>query len=329
MDQNFHGGSLSDAEAQFGPSPEGWVDLSTGINPNAYPNTQISVTALSRLPEFSKLEELICAAKNYYQVPPGSGIVAAPGTQALIQYLPMLRQRSRVQILSPTYTEHAKVWSECGHTVGEVCQFPEMTSADVTIVVNPNNPDGRVTSLSQLTLFASENGEEGRWLIVDEAFADVAPEMSLVTVPDLKGVVVARSFGKFFGLPGLRLGFLIGDNGIIERVENLMGIWAVSGPSIEIGIRALSDRDWIESTKSQLSRARQELEAMLKFAGFSILGGTDLYVLTEHSRASEKFEALGRAGIYVRRFPNRENWLRFGIPGNEQQFERVRKVLCR
>ncbi|MDA0241312.1 MAG: threonine-phosphate decarboxylase CobD [Proteobacteria bacterium] len=327
MEHPFHGGSLADAEAAFGPAKDGWLDLSTGINPNAYPDTGISAPSLNRLPDRSELQALLDAARAYYGVPPGSAIVAAPGTQALIQYLPRLRTPGSMQVVSPTYSEHAKAWADGGHAVAEISALPEQVSANVTVVVNPNNPDGRITDPAALLTYASKCQASGGWLIVDEAFADVAPEASLANRRAVGGLVVARSFGKFFGLPGLRLGFLIGDPEITEAIDRLMGVWAVSGPAIEIGTRALLDRPWIDNARAQLAGARRQMEGVLEAAGFSILGGTDLYLLAEHPDAQEKFADLGRAGIYVRRFPERDNWLRFGMPGNAAQVERVVKAL--
>lgn len=254
-------------------------------------------------------------------------IVPAPGTQALIQIVPRLISAGRVAVISPTYGEHAKAWRRDGHVVVEVQDLASVGSADVVVVVNPNNPTGSVTSASALRELAQTLDKRGGLLVVDEAFADVMPwGMSLV--PDLPpSTIVLRSFGKTYGLAGLRLGFAIAETPLSERLRDHLGPWAVSGPAMTIGSKALGDDVWLEKSIVALKKNCRRLDAMLEACGCTILGGTPLFRLASHPRALDVAVVLGRAGIYVRQFEHDPQWLRFGLPGPEGAWQRLDTAL--
>lgn len=314
-----HGGDLTAAERRFGRPVRGrWLDLSTGINPTAYPLPDLPAEAWSRLPDRKSLARLIDAAQGYYGVPAADCIVAAPGSQALIQWLPRLHApgpEGAVAVLTPTYGEHARAWAMAGCAVESIADLADVADRHAVVVLaNPNNPDGRRFDPDRLRALADRLSARGGLLVVDEAFADVAPELSLAGAAGRPGLVVLRSFGKFFGLGGLRLGFALGPPPLIAALAEALGPWAVSGPAVHIGAAALADTAWIAAARQRLAEGACRLDALLSGAGFSILGGTDLFRLTEHPEAPVLFERLGRAGILARDFPERPQWLRFGIP---------------
>jgi cobalamin biosynthetic protein CobC len=329
-----HGGDLDAARAAFPDAPEPWLDLSTGINPAAYPLPKLAPTAWTRLPGAGALAALEEAARRAYGAAPEVCVVAAPGSQALIQLLPRLLRPGRVAVLAPTYGEHAPAWRAAGHSVTEVRDPAECDQADVVVLTHPNNPDGRVlpqAMLAELGARAAKATEAGRdaLLVIDEAFADVMPGVSYA--PDLSRsgrAVVLRSFGKFFGLAGLRLGFaLTGDAELAGRLRALLGPWAVSGPAIAIGTAALSDVAWQQGMRATLDQAAARLDALLVEAGFSVLGGTPLYRFVASEAAERWYDALGRRGILVRRFPDQPQRLRFGLPG-ERDWARLADALA-
>ncbi len=328
-DRPFHGGDLA-AARRLAPSWAGaWLDLSTGINPWPYPVPRLESGVWSRLPDSGMVARALEAARSHYAAPPTASLVAAPGSQALIQWLPRLRPAGRVAILGPTYAEHGYCWARAGHDVGMAADpLDAADEADVVIVTNPNNPDGRVTPSTTLEAAASRLAARGGWLIVDEAFADLAPEVTLAPLADRPGFCVLRSLGKFFGLAGLRLGFLIAAPVIAGPVEAALGPWAVSGPALAVAAAALADRDWIGNTRSRLSRAAADLAADLAAHGCRDIGGTDLFRLVAHDRAEALFEALLEAGILVRRFPEQADWLRFGLPGDAEARDRLNRALA-
>ncbi len=297
-----HGGDINAARAVFSHAPEPWIDLSTGINPEPYPLPDFDPTAWARLPSPAETEALArVAAARYGAVP--DGIVVAPGTQALLQWLPRLFPTERVAIPGPTYGGHASAWRLAGAEVVE-----SLEGATHAVVVNPNNPDGRRTPLGVLRALA----ERLTLLVVDEAFADFEPESLAVDPPP--NTVVLRSFGKTYGLAGARLGFAVAREGIASRLREALGTWAVGGPTLEIGRAALGDAGWLEQARAARSADADWLDARLAAAGFDVVGGTALFRLAARPDAGAWFHRLGEAGILVRPFDYRRDWLRLGLP---------------
>lgn len=314
-----HGGDLGAVRRCHPDAPRPWIDLSTGINPVPYPVIEPPADAWSRLPSHDAEQALIVAAAQRYRCPPGQ-LVAAPGTQALIQVLPRLVPRSRIAIVGPTYAEHEHNWRRHGHDVAVVTSL-EAAHADVVVVVNPDNPTGRLLPTQAL------RGVTARLLVVDEAFIDLLPgDASLVG--DLPGnAVVLRSFGKTYGLAGLRLGFAIAHEPLAWRLRDELGPWAVSGPALTIGAAALADDAWLRAAATRLADDARTLDALLVAAGFTIVGGTTLFRLASHPKASDKGEDLARHGIHVRAFGHQPTWLRFGLPADDQEFRRLSAAL--
>ncbi|MDE0030499.1 MAG: threonine-phosphate decarboxylase CobD [Deltaproteobacteria bacterium] len=321
--QPRHGGDLAAAQRTFGSPPCGWLDLSTGVNPWPYPYGTISPETLTRLPQDDAMAALLAAAREAYGIAPARGLAAAPGSQALFQLLPTMRTLCRVAVLAPTYDEHAVAWRRLGHVVEEVGSLGERPDADVVVVVNPNNPDGRTTDRKTLARAAEELARRGGWLVVDETFADVAPDVSLASAPGFPNTLIVRSFGKFFGLPGLRLGFVAGPPTLVDGIARRLGPWAVSGPALEIGRQALADTDWIVRTRARLAEMRLQLDSVLSGAGLTLVGGTDLFRLVETAGARDLSHRLGRAGILVRSFDRHPGWLRIGLPPSADALQRL------
>ncbi len=317
-----HGGDIDQAMAQFGG--DNWIDLSTGINRRSYPMPPLELHALAALPTASDMAALESAAANAYGA--RGPVVALAGAQAAIQLLPRLGPPGHAAILSPSYNEHAASLAAQGWEVQAVRDIAAMKGADLAVVVNPNNPDGRSWTPEVLLELA---GHVGR-LVVDESFADPHPGLSLAgRLPDLaERVVVLRSFGKFFGLAGLRLGFVLCGPGTAAQLRGLAGPWAVSGPAIVAGRQALEDRAWQGMMRSHLQSASARLAALAESrTGWSTEGRTALFVTARTPDAEAAQAHLARAGIWTRRFPYSTHWLRLGLPGTEQEWTRLADAL--
>lgn len=322
-----HGGDIAGAEARFGVPEAGWLDLSTGINPFAYPVGELPPAVWQRLPDAGAETALREAAAAYYNAPSPDQVVCAAGTQALIQWLPHLVPLSKVAVVGPTYAEHARSWAATGHQVEVGTEMNIAHDSRVVIVVNPNNPDGRRLDPDGLADLASWLAERDGLLVVDEAFGDVAPDLSVV--PKVRpGMVVLRSFGKFFGLAGLRLGFAIAEPALADGLRTLLGPWPVSGPAMAVGRMALSDQDWIKESRLRLAEQAAALDEVLTAAGMTIQGGTSLFRLVSAPRAWALYEHLARKGILVRPFPEWPRWLRFGLPAGDEDRDRLRQALA-
>ncbi|MBX3569497.1 MAG: threonine-phosphate decarboxylase [Rhizobiaceae bacterium] len=323
-----HGGSLERARRLFPDAPAPFVDLSTGINPNPYPLFDLPATAFTRLPEQGRQNRLVDAAVAAYGAPSALNAVAAPGTQILLPLVMGLVAPGRAMILGPTYAEHARAAHLAGHRVEDARSLDALGAADLAVAVNPNNPDGRVCSRAELLHLADRLSARGGLLVVDEAFMDVGPKSESVAADAGRpGLVVLKSFGKFHGLAGIRLGFAIAHTSLAQRLGDLLGPWAVSGPALEIGIRALEDTAWRDSMLIALAEQAARLDALLSAAGFGPVGGTPLFRYIETADAQALFGALGRRGILVRSFAWSDRALRLGLPGGEDAWQRLDEAL--
>jgi cobalamin biosynthetic protein CobC len=323
-----HGGDLAAARLMFPGAPEPLVDLSTGINPIPYPVPPLSPDVFARLPEPAALAALCARAATAYGAPSAAHVVAAPGAQMLLPLVAALVPAGRAAVLAPTYSEHARAAALAGHVVVETADLARLADADLAVVANPNNPDGRVLAADALRPLAATLAARGGLLVVDEAFMDVGPAGASLAGDAGDGIVVLRSFGKFFGLAGLRLGFALAGRAPAARLRATLGPWPVAGPAIAVGTAALADAAWIAATRRNLAMAAQRLDGLLVGAGLAIVGGTSLYRLVRTGRAPILFDRLGRAGIIVRRFAHAPDWLRFGLPGEESAWERLGRALA-
>jgi cobalamin biosynthesis protein CobC len=324
----MHGGRLARARLLFPDAPEPFLDLSTGINPIAYPFPPLRADLFTRLPEPEQVEALESAAAAAYGVAGREIVVAAPGTQILIDLVPRLWPLSPVAVLGPTYAEYARAWAGAGCQVARVTDPESLREAAAAVVCNPNNPDGRRIPREQLVELADRLAARRGILVIDEAFADLeASNCSLAPALPHPALIILRSFGKTYGLAGLRLGFALATPERANAIRAALGPWAVSGPAIAIGQQALSDKAWLSSTAARLAREARRLDFCLEGVGLRVRGGTALFRLAETENAATVFPRLGRAGIFVRKFEDHPAWLRFGIPSTASGIDRIRLAL--
>lgn len=297
-----HGGALDRAIAEYGGERRDWVDLSTGINPAAYPLPPLNADAWTRLPEAAQFAALEAAARSFWKVPAGASVMAAAGASALIARIPSVLRGTRVLIEPPTYNEHGAAFRAAGWSVVDA---DEADRAHVQVVVHPNNPDGRLWDQTELT---------GPIRIIDESFCDTRPEASLVGLADQPSTLILKSFGKFWGLGGLRLGFVIGDPKLIAALSDAIGPWGVSGPALTIGTAALLDEPWARAMREQLAGMARDLDIVMRRGDARPIGGTSLFRLYEVADAAELADRLARAHVLVRTFPYSDTWVRIGLP---------------
>jgi cobalamin biosynthetic protein CobC len=316
-----HGGNLNDAIRRYNRPREQWLDLSTGINPNPYPTPMLSPDVWHRLPESS--DALIEAAQTYYGVP---HLLPVAGTQAAIQVLPRLRLRARIVTASPAYTEHHHRWQQAGHDVTQI-PYAQLASAiddcDVMVVCNPNNPTGEHVAPEILLHWAEQLAARGGWLIVDEAFGDTTPEISIAHATSRPGLIVLRSVGKFFGLAGLRLGFVAAEPTLLNQLADLLGPWAVSGPAQQIGATALLDRAWQATARTQLIERGLRLQTLLATHDIASTG-TALYQYWPEQKPAAFAEHMAQHGIWIRQFVL---GVRLGLPPDEAGWQWLTQAL--
>lgn len=317
-----HGGNLDWAISHFGGEARDWMDLSTGINPRSYPLPEISARAWAALPTKADIEALKRVAQKAYRT--RASVLPVAGASAAIQLVPQLRTPGHARILGPTYNEHAAALTAAGWRVETVGELSDLSGADLAVVVNPNNPDGQRFDPDKLLKLKDSVG----FLVEDESFADGWPDLSLASHldPSTEGLLVMRSFGKFYGLAGLRLGFALGGKEV-EHMAELAGPWPVSGPAIEVGIAALGDTVWQEESFARLLADAKRLDQLAIRAGWQALGGTELFRLYDTGDAAHAQIALAKSQIWSRIFPYSKGWLRLGLPDGDAAWEKLEGAL--
>ncbi|QDY69553.1 threonine-phosphate decarboxylase CobD [Qingshengfaniella alkalisoli] len=322
MTRPVHGGDLGDAVSRFGGNIADWLDLSTGINRVPYPVTEISTHLWRSLPTAADHTALIDAARIAYRT--DWPCLPVAGAQAAIQMLPYLHNAGRIGLRGPSYNEFATVFEGAGKSLEEVSTTTDLEGFDIAILVNPNNPDGRLETPESLRKLAKVVG----LLIVDESFCDTEPETSLLSTGGADNIIVLRSFGKFFGLAGLRLGFVFGADSYIARLSQLRGPWAVSGPALSVGAHALADLDWQARTRDRLRNDAERMDQMAIRAGWTAVGGSTLFRLYQTDGARAARDRLARHRVWSRIFPYSGTWLRLGLPGDDEEWQRVETAVA-
>jgi cobalamin biosynthesis protein CobC len=306
-----HGGNLKQAAQQYGIPLASWLDLSTGINPNHYPIPEIPLSAWHQLPEDH--DDLIEAACQYYGC---ASALPTAGSQAAIQLLPKLRSTCHIAMLRTMYQEHAHAWIKHGHHVTFFEAPPNidvLEQADVVLVCNPNNPTGERFSKDTLLQWHQKLARKGAWLIVDEAFMDATPEDSIAKHTHLEGLFVLRSLGKFFGLAGARVGFLLTQHPYLTLAQELIGPWSLTGASRYIATQALLDYHWQDNTRKKLISDSQKLQKMLTLNGLLPIGSTALFQYMANPQALAIQNQLAQHGVWIRAF-NQPHAIRLGLP---------------
>ncbi|MEW6167406.1 MAG: threonine-phosphate decarboxylase CobD [Pseudomonadota bacterium] len=319
-----HGGLLRQAAAHYGIALPDWLDLSTGINPHAWPVPTPSAASWQRLPEDD--DGLVETARCYYGV---RDLLPVAGSQAAIQALPRLRERGRVGVLQGAYAEHALRWRMAGHEL-RVLQAgdlrPDLPELDVLVLCSPDNPTGTQWTRAQLLRWQTTLAARGGWLVVDEAFIDARPEQSVASDTGRDGLIVLRSLGKFFGLAGARVGFVCAAPALLQRLAEMLGPWPIAGPAREIAQHALADRAWQAGARATLAQQSARLAALLDQHGLAPAGGCALFQWVRTARAAAIHDELARQAILTRLFDAPAS-LRFGLPGREADWARLDAAL--
>ena len=331
MMHDEHGGDLSALMQRYGHAPADILDLSTGIAPRSWPipSALCDVARWQPLPQARDEAALRQAAQASLGLDASAAICIAPGSQILINLVATLRPAGRVLIPEPAYAEHAAAWSRCGHDIGFYAAgtCPDAASGCV-VAVQPGNPAGDHLPPAALAELAGRLAKKGGLLVVDEAFADLIPGASLAPYCGIEGLIVLRSFGKFFGLAGLRLGLALGPQQDITRLTEMMGPWAVSTPALQIGAAALADIDFQHQQRQWISRQHDSLVAVLDRHGIRRVGGTPLYVLAEVEDAASLQNHLAKAAIWTRVFAYHKGWIRFGLAADAAGLSRLDDALA-
>jgi cobalamin biosynthetic protein CobC len=320
-----HGGRLREAAAAYPDAPKPWLDLSTGINPEPWAGARASADDLRRLPDPSALADLKAVAAQAFGVADPGRVVAVSGAEAALRLLPSLTGGGEAALLAPIYGGHLEAWTASAPSLVATLDDPLVARADVLVLVNPNNPDGRRIERADLAALAAKRSDEGRWTIVDESFVEVAPELSVADL-EIDRLVTLRSFGKFYGLPGARLGFLIGNKIFSRDSRALLGDWPIGADALALGLGAYADEAWRATSRDWLAHQAAAVDTALADAGLRALGGCDLFRWIEAPDAHDLFGRLCAGGVLTRPFADRPDRLRIGLP-SRRDFKRFERIL--
>ncbi len=328
MSALVHGGDVAAFQKAFPQARLPIMDLSTGINPHAYSDHTPEPMLAARLPD-SAAHSALCETFAAYASADRRMVMAVPGSQSAISLLPYCFQQGSVAIVSPTYNEHGAGWVRAGHRVHEATLEACLGAApDVLVLVNPNNPTGDTYEREQVRDWLSLQEAHGGYLIVDEAFIDMEPERSVsdMVTPEHR-LIVLRSFGKFFGLAGLRLGFCIAPPGLQKKLASMLGPWPIATPTLEVATQAYKDTPWIDAMQVRLKTDSQRLKDLASASGLLVRGGCPLFLLLQHPQMGHVANRLASDGIYVRTFPDHPDWARWGLPADEASWTRLETSL--
>ncbi|MDZ3831474.1 MAG: aminotransferase class I/II-fold pyridoxal phosphate-dependent enzyme [Sphingopyxis sp.] len=322
-DWTWHGGALDAAKRRFGQRDADWIDLSTGINPAAWPGADDVAIDWRRLPESGAIAALEAAAADVFGVD-AQRVCAVPGTEIGLRLVGRMigdAPGGGAHHMIPCYRTHGEMMP---HSIAVPRDEAAATEGSL-LLANPTNPDGHVTTADEMRRLGARDG----WLMIDEAFADTDPAISMAPqVADDRRLIVFRSFGKFFGLAGVRLGFVIAPGAILDGLRAMLGAWPVSSGAIAIGTAAYRDSGWIAAMRAALPREAAGLDALLARHGHVAIGRCPLFRLIETPHAAALFDRLAHSAILTRPFAERPDWLRIGLPADAAAAARLDAALA-
>lgn len=304
-----HGGNLDHHISLYGGLKSNWIDLSTGINQSSYPIPDIPKSIWEKLPDKSQVEEFERSARKFWKVPNNAEIICASGTSMIISALPGIFEKGNVDIHEPSYNEYEAAFTRNGWNIGN-------RDLNARILINPNNPDGKIWHSDKIL-------NNGKLTIIDESFCDLTPRNSLITHSNTPGVIILKSFGKFWGLAGLRFGCAIGLPETLKDLKDMLGPWPASGPALLIANNALANDSWAENTIKRLDNDMRSLDSILTQNGLKVIGGTSLFRLIFAPNASKLKNDLCKNKILTRTFSYSKHYLRIGIPSRDAHWKRV------
>ena len=306
-----HGGAVA---RSLDVSERGFLDFSQNVNPLGAPPQALEAARLALDEEAGRYPDLDYprlrgALASYLGAPPENIVPTNGGAEALFLAARVAATGGAAVILEPTFSEYAAAARAAGlEPVRRVSRRPEdgfrldlaalddLEGVALVFLCNPNNPTGDALTREEVLAVAGRVRERNVALVLDEAFADFVPEVSVVAEAD-EGLYVARSFTKFFAIPGLRLGCLVCSEP--ARAHEIQPSWSVNAVAAAAGAAAVGDRDFVAASLAEVGRLREELyEALEALPGLSPFRGAANFLLV---RGPAGLPArLARRGVLVR-----------------------------
>ena len=295
-----HGGNLRELASKIGSGEADICDFSANVNPLGPPDwlravVSRAVDVLANYPD-PNCEKLVKTIANRYNIAEGE-ILVANGSAEIINAIPRALNLKHAIIPVPAYGDYYQACKIAGLSVEKLDMT---TSQDLTLdlnalgdcvkggelvfIVNPNNPTGLSLDTNKLRAFIKKHNDT--IFIIDEAFIDFLKDSESLIIDRPANVIVLRSMTKFYAIAGVRLGFAVGPEGLIEQVRKQITPWSVNAFAQEIGVRAIEDSQYAAKTIETVSCNRQWLyEELLKIPGLYVYPGQANFLLVRISSA--------------------------------------------
>lgn len=275
--KNDHGGNVAEISRRYGIAEDKIIDFSANINPLGYP-TFAKVTAIREFdsilnyPDIASFD-LVSALSEYHGID-GDHILAGNGSTEFIYWLPMVFRPGKALIVAPAFSEYERGLRVINSQVSycyteEKTGFTVDTSAlcsrlregfDILYFCNPANPTGVLTSKDELCKVIACAMKSGTIAVVDEAFIDFVEEESIKKeIFRFSNLIVLRSMTKFFGIPGLRVGYLMASTQCISKIREVKPPWMVNTLGQKVAACAVLDSDYIRDTRRYVTIGRKVL----------------------------------------------------------------------
>lgn len=330
MTRTFHGGDVYAAARELRRGLNRLLDFSASINPLGP-----SPAALRTISHASELLrhypdpacwDLRQALASFWHRSPAEFLIGNGSTE-LIHLLPAALQIRHLLVIGPTFSEYAAAMARSGGQVSmvmakrpdgyrapldQVFAVPKKirktgTNAvpiDAVLLCNPNSPTGYACDPAMVRKWARQAARRGLWCLVDETFAEYCEHVSILSEALPAQTIVLRSFTKFYGLPGLRVGYAVAKRKVIERIGDHQPPWSVNMLAQRAAVAALHD-----ARHAQLSLRFMERERAWLLKGLELLPGCSVFpssanfILLELPaglRAAKVVQALRRQGLLIR-----------------------------
>lgn len=330
LNDSHHGGNVYAAARRLGRTVDQLIDFSASINPlGPAPG---AVQAIRRARSLEHYPDPDCwalrqALASHWRCS-SNQIVIGNGSTELIHLLPEALQLRHLLVIGPTFSEYAHAMERFGGRVSMVLAeradgyAPPLARAieamrvnkakpkgaapiDAVVLCNPNSPTGQACSVQEVKHLARIVQRRRIRLILDETFADYCEERSILPMTNkIENAIVLRSFTKFFGLPGLRIGYLVTKADIAQRIRARQLPWSVNALAQEAALAALSDGRHARRSRSFMVRERARFHTRLRqvsgCVAFPSLANFLLMELPIGRQARTVTAALHRQGILVR-----------------------------
>lgn len=334
-----HGGQVAPLLAHFGlPADHAVTDFSANLNPLGPPAwldcwLAAASEGLGRYPD-PHYGDARRAIAEHEGVTPEQVLLTNGGVEAI--FLAAARHAGgRAAIVEPTFTEYARACRHYGLDVervalsGECFELDEaamlaaLSRCDVLFLCRPNNPTGTLVPFERVEAMLDAAQRHGCRLVVDEAFVDfmTGDERLTPLLARYSNLLLLRSLTKLYAVPGLRLGYLLGDAASVSRLTSLQMPWSVNHFAAELVAPLLADDDYRARTRDWLGVEQPRLQAGLAAAGLKVVPSRVNFFLLQPaagpSATDTLFEAWLQAGIlarHTRNFPGLSGgWLRLAL----------------